>query len=133
MTNQQDDRPSGQDNMTNRQDNRTSKQGEIENRHRITYTLVISFVIMSSKKNSRKRLCPGCKLAAPAHAFGLLNKFCTEPGTEESEDGAEAIDTTEGSPISAQYNPVQPTAKLLQAHSKPIKWCIIHQHRSLNQ
>lgn len=74
--------------------------------------LVVSFVIMSSKKNSRKCLCPGCKLAAPAHNCGLLNKFCTGPGTEESEDGAEAIDTAEASPISAQCNPVQPTAEL---------------------
>ena len=77
--------------------------------------LVVSFVIMSSKKNSRKCLCPGCKLAAPAHNCGLLNKFCTGPATEESEDGAEAIDTAEASPISAQCNPVQPTAELLQA------------------
>ena len=77
--------------------------------------LVVSFVIMSSKKNSRKRLCPGCKLAAPAHDFGLLNKFCTGPGTEESEDSVEANDTAEAFPISAQCNPVQPTAELLQA------------------
>ena len=76
--------------------------------------LVVLFVIMSSKKNSRKRLCPGSKLAAPAH-FGLLNKFCTRPGRKESEDGAEAIDTAKVSPISAQCNPVQPTAELLQA------------------
>ena len=45
--------------------------------------LVVLFVIMSSKKNSRKRLCPGSKLAAPAH-FGLLNKFCNRPGRKES-------------------------------------------------
>lgn len=70
---------------------------------------------MSSKKNSLKRLCPGCKLAAPVPDFGLLNKFCTGRGTEESEDGAEAIDTAKASPISAQCNPVQPTAELLQA------------------
>ena len=57
--------------------------------------LVVSFVIMSSKKNSRKRLFPGCKLAAPAHDFGLLNKFCNGPGTE-------TIDTAEAFPISAQ-------------------------------
>ena len=76
--------------------------------------LVVLFVIMSSKKNSRKRLCPGSKLAAPAH-FGLLHKFCTRPGRKESEDGAEAIDTAKVSPISAQCNPVQPTAELLQA------------------
>ena len=76
--------------------------------------LVVLFVIMSSKKNSRKRLCPGSKLAAPAH-FGLLNKFCTRPGRKESEDGAETIDTAKVSPISAQCNPVQPTAELLQA------------------
>ena len=37
MTNQQDNRPSGQDNMTNRQDNRTSRQGDIENRHRVIF------------------------------------------------------------------------------------------------
>ena len=77
--------------------------------------LVVLFVIMSSKKNSRKRLCPGSNLlAAPAH-FGLLNKFCTRPGRKESEDGAEVIDTAKVSPISAQCNPVQPTAELLQA------------------
>ena len=84
--------------------------------------LVVSFVITSSKKKSHMRLCPGCKLAAPAHDFGLLNRFCTEPGTEESKDGAEAIDTAEASPISAQYNPVQPTAKLLQA----VRWLSEH-------
>ena len=77
--------------------------------------LVVSFVIMSSKNNSRKRLCPGCKLAPPAHDFGLLNKFCTGPETEESEDSTGAIDTAEASLISAQCNPVQPTAELLQA------------------
>ena len=84
--------------------------------------LVVLFVITSSKKNSHMRLCPGCKLAAPAHDFGLLNRFCTEPSTEESKDGAEAIDTAEASPISAQYNPVQPTAKLLQA----VRWLSEH-------
>ena len=44
--------------------------------------LVVSFIIMSSKKNSHKRLCPGCKLAAPAHelacwispALGLVQR-----------------------------------------------------------
>ena len=65
--------------------------------------LVVLFVIMSSKKNSRKRLCPGSKLAAPAH-FGLLNKFCTRPGRKESEDGAEVIDTAKVSPISLVHN-----------------------------
>ena len=74
--------------------------------------LIISFDIMSSKKNSHKHFCPGCKLAAPAHDFGPFNKFCTGPGTEESEDSAEAIDTTGVSPTSAQCNPVQPTAEL---------------------
>ena len=57
---------------------------------------------MSSKQKSRKLLCPGCKLAALAHDFGPLNKFCTGAGTEESEDGVEAIDTTGASATSAQ-------------------------------
>ena len=57
--------------------------------------LIVSFDIMSSKKNSHKHFCPGCKL-------GPLNKFCTGPGTEENEDSAEAIDTTRKSLTSAE-------------------------------
>lgn len=74
------------------------------------------------KRTPRKCLCPGCKLATPAHDFGLLNNFYTGRGTEESEDGAEAIDTAKASLISAQCNPVQPTAELLQA----VRWLFEH-------
>ena len=70
--------------------------------------LIVSFDIMSSKKNSNKHFCPGCKL-------GPLNKFCTLPGTQEREDSAEAIDTAGVSPTGAQCNPVKPTAELQQA------------------
>ena len=65
--------------------------------------------------NSCKCLCPGCKLPAPDHDFGLLNKFGTGPGTVESKDGTEAIDSAGASSTSAQCNPFQPTAELLQA------------------
>ena len=71
-------------------------------------------MISCLKKNSHKYFCPGCILAAPTHDFGPLNKFCTGPRAEESEDSAEAIDTAGVSPTSAQCNPLKPTTELLQ-------------------